>query len=123
MAERAPKILVVDDVPENVRLLEAVLRPRGYEVVTANDGRAALELVQTAEPDLILLDVMMPGLDGYAVCSQLRANDDTAVLPVIMVTSSIGQEKTKAIEAGADDFIPKPFNHLDAREPAGLLVD
>ena len=54
---------------------------------------------------------MMPGLDGYAVCSSLRANDDTAVLPVIMVTSSIGQEKTKAIEAGADDFIPKPFNH------------
>ena len=111
MAERAPKILVVDDVPENVRLLEAVLVSRGYEVVTANDGRAALERVQTAEPDLILLDVMMPGLDGYAVCSQLRANDDTAVLPVIMVTSSIGQEKTKAIEAGADDFIPKPFNH------------
>lgn len=111
MAERPPKILVVDDVPENVRLLEAVLVSRGYEVVTANDGRAALERVQTAEPDLILLDVMMPGLDGYAVCSLLRANDDTAVLPVIMVTSSIGQEKTKAIEAGADDFIPKPFNH------------
>ena len=111
MAERPPKILVVDDVPENVRLLEAVLVSRGYEVVTANDGRAALERVQTAEPDLILLDVMMPGIDGYAVCSQLRANDDTAVLPVIMVTSSIGQEKTKAIEAGADDFIPKPFNH------------
>jgi adenylate cyclase len=111
VAEQPPKILVVDDVPENVRLLEAVLVSRGYEVVTANDGRAALERVQTAEPDLILLDVMMPGLDGYAVCSQLRANDDTAVLPVIMVTSSIGQEKTKAIEAGADDFIPKPFNH------------
>ena len=54
---------------------------------------------------------MMPGLDGYGVCTALRANDDTAVLPVIMVTSSIGQEKTKAIEAGADDFIPKPFNH------------
>jgi CheY-like chemotaxis protein/class 3 adenylate cyclase len=111
VAERPPKILVVDDVPENVRLLEAVLVPRGYAVVTANDGLEALELVATEEPDLILLDVMMPGLDGYAVCSHLRANDDTAVLPVIMVTSSIGQEKTKAIEAGADDFIPKPFNH------------
>ena len=111
MSEQPPKILVVDDVPENVRLLEAVLVPRGYEVVTATDGRAALDLVETEEPDLILLDVMMPGLDGYAVCSLLRANDDTAVLPVIMVTSSIGQEKTKAIEAGADDFIPKPFNH------------
>ena len=111
MGEQPPKILVVDDVPENVRLLEAVLVPRGYEVVTATDGRAALDLVETEEPDLILLDVMMPGLDGYAVCRPLRANDDTAVLPVIMVTSSIGQEKTKAIEAGADDFIPKPFNH------------
>jgi len=109
--ERAPKILVVDDVPQNVRLLEAVLVPRGYEVVTAHDGIAALELVESEQPDLILLDVMMPGLDGYAVCSHLREHDDTAVLPVIMVTSSIGQEKTKAIEAGADDFIPKPFNH------------
>jgi DNA-binding response OmpR family regulator len=106
-----PKILVVDDVPENVRLLEAVLVPRGYDVVTANDGAAALALVEREKPDLVLLDVMMPGLDGYAVCSQLRESEETAVLPVIMVTSSIGQEKTKAIEAGADDFIPKPFNH------------
>jgi adenylate cyclase len=111
VTERTPKILVVDDVPENVRLLEAVLVPRGYEVVTAYDGDAALDLVEAEEPDLILLDVMMPGLDGYAVCTRLRANDDTAMLPVIMVTSSVGQEKTRAIEAGADDFIPKPFNH------------
>ena len=110
-SDRLAKILVVDDIPENVRLLEAVLVRRGYEVVTATDGRAALDLVETEEPDLILLDVMMPGLDGYAVCSQLRANEATAVLPVIMVTSSVGQEKRKAIEAGADDFIPKPFNH------------
>jgi adenylate cyclase len=111
VTERTPKILVVDDVPENVRLLEAVLVPRGYEVVSAHDGDAALDLVGAEEPDLILLDVMMPGLDGYAVCTRLRANDDTALLPVIMVTSSVGQEKTRAIEAGADDFIPKPFNH------------
>jgi adenylate cyclase len=105
------RILVVDDVPENVRLLEAVLSPHGYDVVTANDGITALELVESAQPDLILLDVVMPGLDGYAVCTHLREHDDTAVLPVIMVTSSIGPERTKAIEAGADDFIPKPFNH------------
>ena len=110
-SERPAKILVVDDVPQNVRLLEAVLVPHGYQVLTANDGISALELVEAEQPDLILLDVMMPGLDGYAVCTHLRENDDTAVLPVIMVTSSIGQEKTKAIEAGADDFIPKPFNH------------
>jgi adenylate cyclase len=107
----AGKILVVDDVPENVRLLEAVLVPRGYEVVSALSGTEALGLVDSEEPDLVLLDVVMPGMDGYAVCRTLRESEDTAVLPVIMVTSSIGPEKTKAIEAGADDFIPKPFNH------------
>jgi adenylate cyclase len=109
--DRPARILVVDDVPANVRLLDAVLGSRGYDVVTATDGLAALELVDSAQPDLILLDVMMPGLDGYAVCRRLREGDDTAVLPVIMVTSSLGEEKTRAIEAGADDFIPKPFNH------------
>jgi adenylate cyclase len=109
--ERPPRILVVDDVPENARLLEAVLLPRGYDVVIATDGLAALDRVRAEELDLILLDVMMPGLDGYAVCSRLRESDDTAVLPVIMVTSSMGQEKTRAIQAGADDFITKPFDH------------
>ena len=111
MTEQPAKILVVDDVPENVRLLEAVLTPRGYDVLTASDGITALEVVESDQPDLILLDVMMPGLDGYAVCARLRAGEETAVLPVIMVTSSVGQEKTRAIQAGADDFIPKPFNH------------
>jgi adenylate cyclase len=111
VSERRARILVVDDIPENVRLLEAVLVPRGYDVVTAPDGLAALEAVEVEGPDLILLDVMMPGLDGYAVCRRLREKESTAVLPVIMVTSSLGEEKTRAIEAGADDFIPKPFNH------------
>jgi DNA-binding response OmpR family regulator len=104
------RILVVDDVPANVRLLEAVLAPRGYEVISALDGYVALELVESARPDLVLLDVMMPGLDGYAVCRQLRAREDSVVLPVIMVTSSVVHEKTQAIEAGADDFIPKPID-------------
>jgi adenylate cyclase len=104
------RILVVDDVPQNVRLLEAVLVPRGYDVVTATAGDAALELVESAKPDLVLLDVMMPQPDGYAVCRRLREREETAVLPVIMVTSS-GAEKTNAIEAGADDLIEKPFSH------------
>jgi len=104
------RILVVDDIPANVRLLEAVLEPRGYDVVSAGDGTVALELVESAKPDLVLLDVMMPQLDGYAVCRRLREREETAVLPVIMVTSS-GAEKTKAIEAGADDLIEKPFSH------------
>ena len=104
-------ILVVDDVPENVRLLEALLAPRGYDVVSATDGTAALELAESAQPDLVLLDVMMPEPDGYAVCRRLREREATAVLPVIMLTASLGPEKTKAIEAGADDFVAKPFDH------------
>jgi DNA-binding response OmpR family regulator len=110
MSEQPGKILVVDDVPENVRLLEAVLEAQGYEVVAATDGNAALELAVSAEPDLVLLDVMMPPPDGLAVCKQLRDQEETALLPVIMLTASVGSEKTTAIEAGADDFIPKPFN-------------
>jgi adenylate cyclase len=105
------RILVVDDVPQNLRLLEAVLAPRGYHVFSAVDGPTALELVESVKPDLVVLDVVMPEMDGYAVCRQLREREETALLPVIMVTSSVGREKTQAIEAGADDFIPKPFNH------------
>ena len=109
--EPAARILVVDDVPENVRLLEAVLAPRGYEVVSATDGWTALDLAESAKPDLVLLDVMMPQPDGYEVCRRLREREETAMLPVIMLTASLGPEKTNAIKAGADDFIAKPFNH------------
>jgi adenylate cyclase len=108
---REARILVVDDVPENVRLLEAVLTSRGYDVVSASDGLTALQLVDSANPDLVLLDVVMPEMDGYAVCRRLRQREETAMLPVIMLTASLGPEKTRGIEAGADDFIPKPFNH------------
>ena len=110
MTERTGRILVVDDVRENVRLLEAVLEAHGYEVVSATDGQAALELAVSAKPDLVLLDVLMPQPDGYTVCGMLREQDETAVLPVIMLTASEGAEKTRSIEAGADDFITKPFN-------------
>ena len=104
------RILVVDDVAQNVRLLADVLGAHGYDVLTAADGEAALELAESEAPDLVLLDVVMPGIDGYAVCESLRKGADTAMVPVIMVTSSVGQEKLRAIEAGADDFIPKPFD-------------
>ncbi|HYF10783.1 MAG TPA: response regulator, partial [Actinomycetota bacterium] len=100
----------VDDVPQNVRLLEAVLVSQGYDVISANDGNGALDLVASANPDLVLLDVMMPPPDGYEVCRRLRDAEETAVLPVIMVTAST-TEKTKVIEVGADDLIAKPFNH------------
>ena len=92
MSEHAGRILVVDDVRENMRLLEAVLGAHGYEVVSATDGSAALELTASAKPDLVLLDVVMPQPDGYTISRRLRAQDETAVLPVIMLTASEGSE-------------------------------
>ena len=99
----------MDDVAPNVRLLEAVLAPRGYDVVSATDGARALELVASAKPDLVMLDVVMPQLDGYAVCRRIREREETAMLPVIMITASTS-ERTEAIRAGADDLIAKPFD-------------
>ncbi len=107
------KILAVDDVPQNLRLLEAVLAPNGFEVVTAATGEEALLKVLQDKPDLVLLDIMLPGIDGYEVCRRLRADPKTAFLPVVMVTASGLPEKTKAIEAGADDFVPKPFDQVE----------
>ena len=107
------KILAVDDVPQNLRLLQAVLSPNGFEVVTAATGEEALHQVLKEKPDLVLLDIMLPGIDGYEVCRRLRADPKTSFLPVIMVTASGLPEKVKAIEAGADDFVPKPFDQLE----------
>ena len=103
----AARVLVVDDVPENVRLLDALLTSRGYDVLSAGDGATALELIASDKPDLVLLDVVMPPPDGYAVCRRLREGEDTAVLPVIMLTAALGSEKAKGLEAGADDFLAK----------------
>jgi adenylate cyclase len=109
----ASRILVVDDTPANVRLLEAVLGPRGYDILTAGSGSEALEVMAKNPPDLVLLDVVMPGMDGYEVCRRLRATAEGAVLPVVMVTASGNEEKVRALEAGADDFIAKPFDHAE----------
>jgi adenylate cyclase len=111
--ERQRKILVVDDIPQNIKVLDAVLTPRGYTVIAASSGPEALQKVMEEHPDLILLDIVMPGMDGYEICRQLRDDPSTHVLPVIMITASSNQEKVKAIEAGADDFIPKPFNQAE----------
>ena len=113
---------MVDDVVENVKLLDALLTSRGYEVVSAGDGAAALELVATAQPDLVLLDVLMPPPDGYAVCRQLRANEETAMLPVILLTAEAESEKARGLEAGADDFIPKPFDPDELFARVGSLL-
>src|SRR5712664_3265376 len=105
------KILVVDDMPVNVKLLADLLTVKGYVVVTASSGAQALEKVETEQPDLVLLDVVMPEMSGYDVCRKLRENAATAMLPVIMVTALDPlQERVKGIDAGADDFLTKPIN-------------
>jgi class 3 adenylate cyclase/CheY-like chemotaxis protein len=108
------KILVVDDTPQNVKLLADLLAAKGYAVVTCADGTAALEKLKSEAPDLVLLDVMMPGLNGYQVCERIRADACTALLPVVLVTALDPQEeRVKGIEAGADDFLSKPINQQE----------
>jgi DNA-binding NarL/FixJ family response regulator len=111
--DRPPTVLVVDDLPANREVLEAILAPRGYAVVPASSGEEALEKVRSERPDLVLLDIVMPGMDGYEVCRRLRADERTRLLPVITVTASEDQEKARALEAGADDFIQKPLNQAE----------
>ncbi len=105
------KILVVDDTPHNVKLLADLLGVKGYAVATAATGEEALAKLAAESPDLVLLDVMMPGLSGYDVCRRIREDAATALLPVVLVTSlDPAQERVKGIEAGADDFLSKPIN-------------
>jgi class 3 adenylate cyclase len=107
----APRILVVDDTPQNVRLLGDLLTAKGYDVTPAASGAEALEQIEKHKPDLVLLDVVMPGLSGYDVCRRIRETPATATLPVVMVTAlDPGTERIKGIEAGADDFVTKPIN-------------
>jgi class 3 adenylate cyclase len=107
----AGRILVVDDTPANVKLLADLLAIRGYEVGTAASGEQALEAIEREPPDLVLLDIMMPGISGYEVCRRIRGNPATALLPVVLCTSlDPNQERVKGIEAGADDFLSKPVS-------------
>jgi DNA-binding response OmpR family regulator len=108
------KILVVDDNPGNVKLLHDLLTVKGYDVATASSGHEALEQIDVDCPDLVLLDIMMPGMNGYEVCQKIRQNPATEMLPVVMVTAlDAPQDRIKGIEAGADDFLGKPVNQQE----------
>ena len=103
------RVLVVDDIAANVRLLEAKLLVEYYEVLTANDGATVLEIVAESMPDIVLLDVMMPGMDGFEVCQRIKENPATVYIPVVMVTAlSEGSGRVKGLEADADAFLTKP---------------
>src|SRR6188768_1099972 len=107
------RVLVVDDVATNRLLLRAKLSSAYYDVVVAENGTQALEMARSDQPDMVMLDVLMPDMDGFEVCEALKARQETAHIPVIMVTAlDTPEERIRGLEAGADDFLSKPFNDL-----------
>ena len=113
--QETAKILVVDDEPRNVKILQIQLNARGYTVYTAADGLEALDIVEKEMPDLILLDINMPKMDGFEVVRRIRTNETTEFIPIVMITAlrDTRENRIKSIEAGADDFIEKPFDSLE----------
>lgn len=114
--ERKPKILVVDDLKENVVLMERFLAPAGFDVIPAYNGAEALRCVAVHSPDLVLLDLIMPEVDGYQVCEALKQNPNTHHIPIVVVSGLTDRDAhVKALQAGADDFITKPFDSFILR--------
>lgn len=121
---RKATIMVVDDTPENLVLLARILKPEGYKVLTLPDGKLAIDAVRRQPPDLILLDVMMPGMDGYEVCSILKADKGTGSIPVIFISAlSDPLDKVKAFNSGAVDYITKPFNLMEVNARVRVHLD
>lgn len=117
------RILVVDDIPANVKLLEARLLAEYFDVLTAENGYEALAICERTQVDLILLDIMMPGLDGFEVCERLKANPRTTHIPVVMVTAlDQPSDRVRGLKAGADDFLTKPVNDLQLMSRVKSLV-
>jgi DNA-binding response OmpR family regulator len=115
-------VLVVDDTAANIRLLEAILEPRGYTVIGVSSGPEALERVQAGGVDLVLLDIQMPDMNGYEVCRRLREDERTTTVPVVMITAAGNEEKVRALEAGADDFVLRPFDQAELLARVRSLV-
>jgi class 3 adenylate cyclase len=122
-AGQLSRILVVDDEPRNARLMQMVLRAEGYGTGIATNGPEALGLIAKGDYDLLVLDVMMPGMSGYEVCRAVRADEATRFLPVVLVTALTDvTERVQGIEAGADDFISKPFNEVELKARVRSLL-
>lgn len=117
------RILVVDDIPANVKLLDARLRAEYFDVVTASNGLDALEICENGKIDLVLLDVMMPGMDGFEVCRKLKADPSTMHIPVVMVTALDDiADRVRGLDVGADDFLTKPVRDLQLMTRVKSLV-
>lgn len=111
---RSPVILVVDDTPANLLLLTQLLSAQSYDVRPVTQGTAALTAIRTIRPDLVLLDIRMPDMDGYEVCQQLKADEETAQIPVIFISALDDvEDKVRAFECGGVDYIAKPFQPLE----------
>ena len=123
MTVARPKILCVDDEPVNLKLFDAFLIPQGYDVLHAHNGRQALAMIQEQRVDLVLLDVMMPEMNGYDVCRRIKTDQTHALIPVVMITSLLDKkERTKGIEAGAEDFISKPIDQGEVLARIKMLL-
>lgn len=121
--ELAANVVVIDDVPINAEILRRLLVADGHRVAVANDGLSGLALIQNEPTDIVLLDVVMPGLNGYDVCRKLKAEPATRLTPVVMVTGLGDRDhRIKGLEAGADEFLSKPIDHAELRARVGSLL-
>jgi pilus assembly protein CpaE len=119
----AQRILVVDDNAMNIKLVTASLEPMGFEIITAQHGREGLERAETIQPDMIILDVQMPEMNGYEVCRRLRRNSNFSTLPILMLTANNSlEERVHGLEAGADDYMAKPFETAELQARVKVLM-